>query len=985
MRITHFILGFLILFFAIGLWAANLDDNQSENDGIHTPDYYAQNVRMAFKQGHWEDGKRLLDVGLEKYPNESNLNMLAGSYFYHKRSYDDSRYYLVRSVRADQENVEAKQLLVNVEDSTHNYSSAICYVNELLELNPYWKGLWRKKIQLFRKQGNIEEADRLLHRFCKIYPNDSTMRRDQGGYLEEDYLQAKNKGDKREIINTLTELVRFNTDNEEYYLALSNQLLQEGKESEAIEVAERGVSNLPQSSALAIKKASILAGQARYPEALTFIEACMKKNRNGRLSTFYNQLSLEAARAEAKRDPYVLYGKVYETQKSQEALDYLLSTSITRGYYEDALFYIDEARKREGETPALLYKSYIVNKRMGNERAANNLLSRLYERTPNNTDVADELARLRLEQGTRYMEDDSFTEALGYLQFAADHAVDPELIETAYSRMVTCYIGMHRYSEADETLEALHNRFPDRSNYVEKKANLMQLRNHKKDALDFLYDTAQNTTDELDRLTVISAYEEIAVPYIKSLTELGATAKAYSESERLLQLVPSSELGLHYAVNTSAKLRHWDEFDNHVAAGRKYYPDSHFYLIKQASIYQRQKDYTGALQLLRPELDEYMGDTLLVNAFSESSCEWANALIKKHEPDSALVVVDSALVFNPENWDLLYTKGLAYEALHQFDSAYVYQRYYKPSFLEASEYKQHLNSLLSRSYPNTIRVEYLQSRYGDEDVLTSVATIEYSRKLKDQKNTITGRVNYAGRDGDINGSYATTQVPGGTGFQIQGEWEHQFNQKWTGMINAAWANKYLPELMANVKLTRTFKNEWELEGHAGYRRINMYKKNFAFDSSTNEWTFDSWDKQNQNLFNAGVGAAKTLNNFWVNAKVDGYWLNKKLYFNASAQGKYFPLSDGRTCIQAIAGIGTAPEAAVLDYAMPNSFEHMNTMVGLGAQYQIHPHVTLGVQGEWHTFYSQTDSRTGTQTNYTDFINSTYKNLFNVDFQVLISF
>lgn len=985
MRTTPLILGLLVPIFAIGLWAANLDDKTSDDDSIHTPDYYAYNVRQAFKKGNWNDGKRLLDEGLKVYPDETNLNQLAGSYYYHQKSYDDSRYYLIRSVRADQSNVEAKQLLVNVEDSTKNYSSAICYVNELLEVNPYWKGLWRRKIQLFRKQGNVEEANRLLHRFCKIYPNDSTMRRDQGGYLEEEYLEAKNKGDKKAIINTLSELVRFNTDNEEYYLALSNQLLQDGKETEAIEVAERGVSNLPQSSNLAIKKASILAGQARYSEALTFTEACMKKNRSGKLASFYNELRLEAARSEAKRDPYVLYGKVYEAQKSQEALDYLLSTSITRGYYEDALFYINETRKRTGETPALLYKAYIVNKRMGNERTANNLLSKLYERTPNNPDVADELARLRLEQAARYMDDESYTEALGYLQFTADNAVDQELIEAAYNRMVTCYTNLHRYKDADEVLETLHNRFPERSNYVEKKANLMTLRNHTKDALDFLYDTAQNTSDDLDRLTVVSAYEEIAVPYIKSLNNLGATGRAYNESERLLELLPSSELGLHYAVNTSAQLRDWEAFDNHVAAGRRYYPDSHFYLVKQASILQRQENYTDALELLRPELDEYMGDTLLINAYSENSCDWANALIKRHEPDSAIVVIDSALVFNPQNRDLLYTKGLAYEALHQYDSAYVYQKYYQPSFLEASEYRHHLNSLQSRGYRNNLRLEYLQSRYGDEDVLTSVATIEYSRKLKDDKNTITGRVNYAGRDGDINGSYATTQVPGGTGFQIQGEWEHKFNTKWTGMINAAWANKYFPDLMANVRLTRTFKNEWELEAHGGYRRINTYKKDFEFDTSTNEWTFSNWDKQQQNLFNVGVGAAKTLNDFWVNAKVDGYLLHKKPYFNVTAQGKYFLLGDGRTCIQAVGGVGSAPEAAVLDYAMPNSFEHLNTMVGLGAQYQIHPHVTLGVQGEWHTFYSQTNGRIGTQTNYTDIIKSTYKNLFNVDFQVLISF
>ena len=123
-------------------------------DDYHTPLYYDTNVRYLFKQGNWESGKRLLDEGLKRYPTISSLNELAGRYYYHKRAYDDARYYLVISLRDNDHNVEAKQLLINVEEDTHNYSSAICYVNELLEIHPYWKGLWRRKIELYRKQKN---------------------------------------------------------------------------------------------------------------------------------------------------------------------------------------------------------------------------------------------------------------------------------------------------------------------------------------------------------------------------------------------------------------------------------------------------------------------------------------------------------------------------------------------------------------------------------------------------------------------------------------------------------------------------------------------------------------------------------------------------------------------------------------------------------------------------------------------------------------
>ena len=240
------------------------DGFQRDND-IHTPDYYEHTVRKAFKRGDWNGGKRLLDEGMERYPEVSGLNELAGSFYLHRQQFDDARYYLVRSLRDNNENVLAKQMLVDVEEKTKNYSSAICYVNELLQVNPYWKGLWRRKIALYRKQCNHQEADRLLRRICQIYPNDSTLRHDLAGRLEEQYLHDRKKGNKSATIASLRELIEQNPKNEEYYLSLSNLLLQEGKRSDAIDIADRGVQNISGSTALIIKKASILAEENRYP------------------------------------------------------------------------------------------------------------------------------------------------------------------------------------------------------------------------------------------------------------------------------------------------------------------------------------------------------------------------------------------------------------------------------------------------------------------------------------------------------------------------------------------------------------------------------------------------------------------------------------------------------------------------------------------------------------------------------------------------
>ncbi len=978
--------------FAGGLFATDKKGSGRGDGSIHTPDYYEHTVRQAFKRQDWEGGKHLLDEGLKHYPDVSGLNELAGRYFYHHKSYDDARFHLVKSVRDNNGNVQAKQLLVNVEEETKNYSSAICYVNELLEVNPYWKGLWRRKISLFRKQGNDEEADRLLHRICKIYPNDEQLQKDYTYRLEQNFREQKKNGDKEKTIASLRELVNHEPQNEEYYLTLCNLLLQQGNRSEAIEVADRGVSYIPGSTALIMKKAGILAEENRYSEAMSFVELCMKQNHSGQLSSFYTSLRADAARAEARRDPYVLYGQVYESSKSQEALDYLLSTSISRGYYEDALLYIAEARKRQGDTPALLYKAYIVNKRMGNTRAANGMLARLYERNPQDKDISDELCRVRLEQSTTLMNDGAYSEALNLLNFVADHTTESDMKESAYSRIVTCNIEMRRYDAAETALETLHEQYPERSGYVEKRADLLEKRGHTEQALAFLEKEINETTDGFDRFMYVSSYEEIAVPYIKNLMGSGAVTRAYNVTQKLLELLPSSEMGLHYAVNASAQLQRWEEHDRYVAQGLSLYPDDRFYIVKQASVYYRKGEYSSAVGLIRPQLDEFTGDTLLVKAYTAGSADWASSLIRAHKADSALAVVDSALVYDQNNRNLLYVKGLAYEALHEYDSAYVYQKYYIPSISEMRSFNRHLDALKAHDYKNGLNFEYLQGRFGEEDALTAVATLEYTRKLN-KKNAIAARVNYAGREGAVAGSTTTEQVAGGTGVQLQGEWEHELNDKWSFKIDAAWANKYFPQIAANAQVQYTTKNDWEFEVHAGYRRLNSYEKSFkyapeTYDESRGEmgfWTFDTWKKSYNNLISFGAGATKGIGDFSIGGKLNGYLLSSKFYFNFNATAKYYLLGDGKTCILAMAGLGSAPETTMIDNAMPNTFNHLNTNVGLGGQWRVQRHITLGLLGTWYTYYTQTNARTGSLTNYTDYITTKYKNLFNIDAQVLISF
>lgn len=987
-HITYLPILFLYIFTSLDAFSADWTKE------VQTPDYFAQIVQSHYSKEDWESGKAVLDEALKKYPSDSNLRWLMGKYWVHQEDYDKARYNLVKAVEINYNNVHAKQLLVDVEERTGHYSSAICYVNELLEVNPYWRGLWRRKIILYRKQGNDVEADRLLKRINQIYPNDTLLRKDYIYSMEQNFLHQKKGGNRREAIETLTSLIKQVPGNEEYYLSLINLQLQDGNQEKALEVTNTGLSALPGSLNLINKKVGILSELSRHSEALIFVRSLLNKGgrNSGALHTIYNNLVLEAARTEKLNDPYTLYGISYNSNKrNKEALDYLLNISLTRGYNEDALYYIREAKKIYGENDkSLLYKEYLLYSRMGKNEYARPILQKLYSLYPNDYDIATTMCEFCMKEAKELMNNGLYTEAVPLIKFVINRKVDNELIDMAWQRALECDIYLKRYSSALSTLDTIISRNPEYSSFIEKRTFILDKLERTQEALDLYFNEIEHGDEDKRELYIIG-YEEIVIPYIKTCLEKGAIRNALKAASDLLKLNPKNDLGLRYAINAAAFLNRNEEFRQYTEQGLYYYPDEIFYKIKAATIQNINKEHQSAISILRPELDTYPGNKELVGAFSQSSECYALQLSKKKHFEQALSILDSALVFDNQNKSLKYTKGIVFEQNKQYDSAYYYQKFYEPTLLEQQSYTRHLTGLMNRAFKNEIGLQYLQARYGEEDVITSVATVEYSRTTR--KNVFTGRANYAGRDGGVAGdTIYKDQTSGGVGLQLQGEWTHRFSPTWQTMINLAWANKYFPKLTANVSVTKSFNHDWEAELHIGYRRIESYVKHFIEDEELkqdpeekNTWIFDSWERSTKNLISAGINVSKSWGIVSLNPKFDLFFLRSKIYYNAVLQTRYFPIDDKRTSITATAGIGSAPETSIIDFAMPSSFSYTNTMVSLGGQFLINPNISIGITGAWYTYYNQNQRRIGRGNNYLEEILLRYKNLYNIYAQIYIFF
>ncbi len=961
-----------------------------------TPDYYEATARKCFKENKWAEGKKVLDEGWEYYGDLSVMNELMGKYYYHFKQYDKARFYLVRALRDDDTNTQARTILVNVEEETHNYSSAICYINELLEDNPYSRGLWRRKINIYRKQGNNVEANRLLVRLQQIYPNDDVVKKDIAYLNEQQLIKQKRAGDINGQLEALQNLVKAYPDNAEYYLSLSNILLQSGRTSEAIEVAGRGA-RLTGSTVLMQKRAGILAEQGNYTEAINYLRECMRTHNAHSLASTINEMERTAAENAMLNDPLTSMAKVHSKQPTGETLQYLLNTAISRGYYDDALMYIQEAKGKSGGSQDLLYKEYIVHRRLGNKNAAFSVLNKLYAMNPANEEVRDYLAEVHYESAAAQMNSGQYADAIPELQLVIERAADPEMKKNAMTRLFNCYFEAKRYEQAHEQLEVLRTE-QGYENYTTQKAALFQAEGRTPEALALLADAYAKEPDPAKAKLLAYQYEEYVLPYVKDMLAKGMVRNADKVVKDALLVCPTSIDLLHQALTTSDILGHTEDYEEMVMAGRAKYPEDPFFIVKEAGLLDSRGDHAGAVKLLRPELDVYTGDSVLVRAFAAYSEALAYDQAKAKAYNSAIETLDTALYYNHRDPALLYAKGIIYEQMHEYDSAYVYQRYYKPTLMDYRQHSRHMEELQGRRFDNELTVNYHQARPGSEDVISANAYIGYM--LKRQYNDYIINVGYAGRDGSSGDNLTKEETEsGGTGIQIGAEWHHRFKDSpWAFGVGAAWASKYFPQITFKAHVEREMWDTWLFNLHASYRSIKTFSRNYQWVVNPEKYTPEDpdyvyistgWNHSYKALIQLGLSAQRTIEKFVVAGGVDAFLMNSHLYFNGQLKGQMFPVEGSRTNVFATIGAGNAPQTELLDNSMPAGFSKLNTFVGGGLMWFLNRHIAVSLSGTWYTLYRSQEVQTGIWgTEFTGVESSTntdYKNMFYVQGQVVIAF
>ena len=887
-----------------------------------TPGEYAEKVSNLFSQHRWAKGKELLDQGLEYYPEEAGLHYLAGRYWWNGKDFDKARYHLVKACQINYHYIDAKTLLVNVEEITGNYSSAICYVNELLEVNPYWKGLWLRKVDLYKKLGNFEEANILLRRLAQIYPNDASINSDYFDVLETTWQQARESGDSQAAEDALKEIVRITPTDADYQLAYANILIRRGKMNDALDNLSAAIGANPGNVPLIKKTTDILMETGRNMGALSLVRGQLAQHRSPQLLALYEQLLSESARMENEADAYQLYTRTYNTDHSMEALQYLLNQSVKRGYYDDAVHYIEEMRRRQGDSPRWYMMEYDVYTRQGRHESAQKSLDMGFRLFPDDYDLNLAVSRQRLSQSADYMSESQYSQAIPLLEFVRRSSVDPELKTLAVRRLAVCY---RESGQPEKAVMMLRERLKTDPEYqvTMDYASLLVKQGKPEAALQSLYASYADATDTLSRQMLAGAYKETAYPYLKEKLQNGALTGLHPICENILQMDPKDYWALYYSLRTA------EDPLPFALRGMNAYPGDLVFPIKAASIYAAQGRETEGIDLLLPYLSDFPADDDLQRTFAAVSDSYAGKLLKEKRIREAQAVLDRALAVRPLDPAVRYTRGLVFEKDHEWDSAYVYQSKYQPSLLEEREYKAHMNALRARTLHNTVDAGVDVFRFTNATQLMVIASVGYDHFWKNDE--FSSRLNFTGRDAEYDQDQLMYVSAGGRGLQFLTSWTHHFGRAFSLKLGGSFGTRYFPIAGADLSGTVHWKNDWDTELGLNYRYLLDHNQMYA----------------------GSLNVSHTGSHLYLGAKVMGGTVYNVWFVNGSGRIRFYPYEGGKSYVEVQAGAGTAPEIQFLNYYQNSSaFHNLNSFAAFTASWALTHNLALQLSGTWNTLYDQ---------------------------------
>ncbi len=923
---------------------------------FESSDNLYQDAKREIELKHYQKAINMCNKALDISPKNMDIHLLLGRAYSLAGKIDSARLELNRVIEKNPKYRDAYIYLINMESIACNYVQAIEYADMGLKYFPNDRDILLKKLDVYNKEGNWIESNKLADYLFDKYSGDPFIRT---VYLEYKLTLARQYSHKGYIDiakRSYEAVLEQDPLNKEALQAVYNLDVRSGNYASSLAFTNRALQASPSSYEFLIKKVSILDAMTRYVDAVEVIEKLEKLYPNDpevrKLSVY---MRMQAGRYYMNTDPYLQFQSVLDKEPgNRDALNYVVNIATARGLLQDALGWVNLGLKKNPGDRELLTKKMGILSGLKSYGQASNIAETIYKQNPT-PDNKQNFIDLRTQSAKNYINDQEYDSAESNLKSVLKY---DRSNTQATSMIVNAYTQQKKYDDALHAIDDALTYYPGDEGLLYKKAGVLESYQHYAEAAQISKDLLQRYPDKHHYL--LSFVEQSLAAGRQSLAY-----DDYSSTKSILQQVlekqPDNLDALNYIINIETAFKQYDSAIVYADQALHYYPDSKDLLFKKASIYADAHKYQDAYAISGVLHNQYPYNVRFRDAYIDHLLGSGRQYMAESKQDSALGEYYKALEASPIDSNALFYAVNILNETKQYDTAlsliargrraypdkpyfllkraviYENQQKWDDAWLTADtlskmtnldpKYMDYTNYLFSRRLKNQWGVAYLRSKFDYSPSINSLATVQYARRIK--RGTITARINYAGR---ING----------TGFQFEGEAYYNHTPKWYSYAVAAYSPNGIifPQYRLGYSIFHSFKHGWD--GELGVRYLKA-------DSGTTLSFLASVAKEikdfNFNLrgyyINLNTVTDPTNISLTNAAKQSNYYsviLTTRYYLNPNTHSDWF---------SGICGYGNAPDDFSRNYALAQLLSYPTVSVGAGYTKQIKYRTTLGVFVSWY--------------------------------------
>ncbi len=928
---------------------------------IESSDNLYKDAKREIDLKHYQKAIILCNKAKDISPRNLDIHLLLGRAYSLAGKMDSARFELNYVIEKNPKYRDAYIYLVNLESAACNYLQALEYADMGLKYFPIDRDILLKKLDIYIKEGDYMEANKMADYLYERFSNDAYIR---SVYLDFKLTLARQYSHRGyiEIAKRAYEAVlEQDPMNKEAMQAIFALDVRSGNYESSLDYTNRALQATPNSYEFLMKKVSILDAMSRYVEAIEVVEKLMKLYKNNpEVQKLNIYVRMEAGRFFMNTDPYLQFQMVLDRDPgNQEALNYVINIAYSRGLLSDALMWMNVGLKRNPNDHELLKKKMGTLESLRNYGAAASIAERFYKESPNQG-TKEHFLEMKLLSAKAYMNDQAYDTAIKALRVILyyDHNN-----MTAINYLVSCYLQEKRYDDALQVIDDALERNHDDEQLLFKKAGILESNQRYEDAAAISGRLLQKHHD--NRQYLVSLVEQSLAAGRQSMQydDYYNTLKILKE---VLDAQPDNVDALNYMINIQTALKQYPAALQFVDQALRYYPESTDFLFKKSVVLadarQFQEAYAISGQLYgnfpynvrfktayvdqligsgRQYLSNNNADSALIEfrkALAEAPADTIplyytiNLLTQTKQYDSALLLIYHGRFFYPTNPYFLTKRALIMEDLKRWNEAWLSE----DTLLKMNPFDQKVADydlyLYSHTLKNEIGLMYLHSVLQDslgKRQVSGIATIQYTRRWNGGQ--ITGRINYSGRFN-------------GTGFQYEAEANINHKKKSYSWIDAAFSpnTRIFPDFRFGYSFYHSFKHDYT--GEIGIRY--MYTSNYNGAS----------------YITPVIGLSKEINDFYMNLRVSPIFANytgtpNKTYFSAVYTARCYLRENRTEFFSFLAGYGNAPddisrEAFFVVKPLASSNQNFNTIsVGAGYQRQLFYRTTIAINGTWYNLQS----------------------------------